>query len=280
MGGRKGSPATMNTEPRYPDAEPGYFRISNSSIEDFLRCGLFFWYRREGRDNRDRGFATIPMAIGTAVSAAAELACVRKKAEKDLPTLRELVDAAVAVYDAEHEISVIEAAPVQIDQGRDDAAGAARAWGELIMPTVGEVLWAEEPLIARFAEVGLELAGTPDLVEPDLIRDTKTGRSWDQRSVDRSRQLTGYGLLYRGQVGARPSRVAIDNVHRSRRGGWTAKTLWSSRCERDEAAYLEIAQRVHDAIKKGVAVPAPEGAWWCSDGWCPFWDRCTSRPGA
>ena len=267
-------------EPRYPGADKNFFRISNSSIEDFLRCGLFFWFRREGHDGTGRGFSTIPMTIGTAVSAAAEVACIRKKSEEPLPRLRDLVDVAVAAYDREHEMSYVDAAPVDVCQGRDDAAGAARAWGELIMPTIGEVLWAEEPLIARFEEAGLELAGTPDCIEPDLVRDTKTGKPWNQRRADRSRQLTGYGLLYRAQVGSRPQRVAVDTVHRNGRGGWTAETLWSSRTERDEAAYLEIAQRVHNAIQKGVAVPAPEGAWWCAEGWCPFWSRCTARPGA
>lgn len=270
----------METEPRYPGADPKFFRVSNSSIEDFLRCGLYFWFRREGRDGGGRGFATIPMTIGTAVSAAAEVACLKKKSEEKPPTLRGLIDVAVAAYDREQEVSIVEAAPVEVDRGRDDAARAARAWGELIMPTIGEVHWAEQPLIAQFADAGLELAGTPDLIEPDLVRDTKTGRPWNQRMADRSRQLTGYGLLYRGHVGTRPRRVAIDNIHRNARGGWTAKTLWSSRCERDEAAYLEVAQRVHNAIQKGVAMPAPEGAWWCADGWCPFWNRCTSRPGA
>jgi len=270
----------METEPRYPGADKNFFRVSNSSIEDFLRCGLFFWFRREGRDGSGRGFATIPMTIGTALSAAAEVACLRKKSEEPLPTLRGLVDIAVAAYDREQEVSIVEAAQVEVDRGRDDAAGAARAWGELIMPTIGEVLWAEQPLIARFEDAGLELAGTPDLIEPDLVRDSKTGRPWNQRMADRTRQLTNYGLLYRAQVGTRPKRVCIDTVHRTTRGGWTAKTLWSSRTERDEAAYLEIAQRVHNAIQKGVAVPAPEGAWWCAEGLCPFWNRCTARPGA
>lgn len=269
----------METEPRYPGVTPGFFRVSNSSIEDFLRCALFYWFRREGRDG-GRGFATIPMTIGTAVSAAAELACVGKKQNAPAPTLRELVDVAVAAYDREQEVAIVEASVVEVANGRDDAAGAARAWGELILPTIGEILWAEEPLIARFAEAKLELAGRPDYIEPELVRDAKTGRPWNQRMADRSRQLTGYGLLYRGQVGTRPRRVAIDNVHRDRRGGWTAQTVWSSRTERDESAYLEVAQRVHDAIQKGVELPAAEGAWWCADGWCPFWRRCTARPGA
>lgn len=269
----------METEPRYPGVKPGFFRISNSSIEDFLRCALFYWFRREGRGAGER-FSTIPMTIGTAVSAAAELACIRKKKEEALPSLREIVDAAVAVFDAEQRLSVVETSEVERAKGRDDAAGASRAWGELVMPTVGEVLWAEEPIIARFPEARLELAGTPDLIEPDLVRDTKTGRPWNQRAADRSRQLTGYGLLYRAEVGVRPRRVAIDNIHRKRRGGWTAQTLWSSRTDRDEGAYLEIAQRVHQAIQKGVALPAPEGAWWCAAAWCPAWKRCTARPGA
>ena len=270
----------METEPRYPGADPNFFRISNSSIEAFLRCGLYYWFLREGLEGGGRGRATIPMTIGTAISAAVQVACLRKKSGDPLPTLRGLVDVAVAAYDRVQEQSIVEAAHVEVDQGRDDAAGAARAWGELIMPTIGEVLWAEQPLIARFEEAGLELAGTPDLGEPDLVRDTKTGRPWNQRMADRSRQLTCYGLLYRAQVGTRPKRVAIDTIHRLRPGQWTAKTLWSSRDERDEAAYLEIAQRIHNAIQKGVAVPAPEGAWWCAEGWCQFWNRCTARPGA
>lgn len=266
-------------EPRYPGAEPGFFRVSNSGMEEFLKCGVYYWFRRQGGDGKR--YASFPMLIGTAISMAAKVSNVAKLEGVVRPQLRDLVDIAVAGFDKALSESFVEkASKLTAAQARDAAAGAARAYGVKIAPQIDEVLIVEEPLIARFPTLGIELAGTPDVFTRNAIRDVKTGQPWNQRRADRSRQLSGYDLLHITHLGKPAERVCIDTVHRDRRGEWTAETLWSVRTERDRSAYLENAQRVHHAIVKGVELPAPEGAWWCAEGWCPFWNKCTARPGA
>jgi len=45
----------------------------------------------------------------------------------------------------------------------------------------------------------------------------------------------------------------------------------------DRAWFFDAVNQVHRAIKAGVALPAPEGAWYCSKKWCGYWEQCKGR---
>lgn len=262
------------TEPRYPTPTDN-FRFSNSTLQLFLRCGLAFLKSQEQRHRS----ATPAMAVGTAVAYAAEVDNAAKIAWAPRVSLSELVDAGVSRFERELEEAEVLGTKFELDRAKDRAADGSRAYGEQLSPRINGVLLAEEVLIAEIAP-GLELAGTVDCITEGVVRDTKTGRRWSQQRVDVSRQLSAYSLLYEARFGRPPARVAIDSLYEER-GRWRAETLWSSRSERELAAFVETAQRAKSAIEAGVFLPAAEGAWWCSDAWCPFWKgRCTARPGA
>lgn len=263
-------------EDRYPGAEG--FRISNSTLETFLRCNHLHWLRKESRRRR----VTVPMAIGTGVAAAAKQDNLSRASGFQPLSTSELVDLAVEAYQEEVELYEVQnAAKFDIEQSRDDAADATRAYVRDIQPTIIRPILVEEAVIADLGD-GLELAGTPDLIESGMVRDLKTGQPWTQTRVDRSRQLTAYDILYEAAYGVNPERVAIDSVSRPRgsRRGWSGATIWSSRTERDRLALIGTIGEVRKAMEAGCDLPAPEGAWWCAEAQCDQWDVCKLRPGA
>jgi len=259
------------TEPRYPSPTDA-FRISHSTLQTYLLCGVRHELQQAERHRR----ATVALVIGTATAGAALYDNVAKMAHQHA-RLTELVEVGVQVYDRELAESEVEASRLELDAGRDDAAAASRAYGEHVSPHVLPVL-AEEKVIAVIDD-GIELAGTLDVAEADSVRDLKTGRAWTQDRADRSRQLTGYSMLFEARFRRLPSRVAIDSLSKDRRG-WKATTLWSRRSERDRLAFIETVRRAKAGMDAGVALPPPEGSWQCSAKWCPWWNGCTARPGA
>lgn len=258
------------TEPRYPGATTN-FRISHSTLQTYLLCGVRWQFEQEERHRH----ATVAMLIGSATAAAAQLDN-ETKIEGGTITLFDLVEYAVQEFENEAGESEVEASITELAAGKDDAAAASRAYGELVSPKVKPVL-AEEKVIALIDD-DVELAGTLDVAEADAVRDLKTGRQWSHERVARSRQLTGYSMLFEARFGRLPSRVAIDSLSKDRRG-WKAATLWSRRTERERLAFIETVRRAREGMARGVALPAPEGAWQCSAKWCPWWNRCTARPG-
>ncbi len=263
----------MNLEHRYPGGDSTEFRISHSTLQTYLMCGLRWFYEQEER----RRHATVAMLVGSATSAAAHFDNSEKLNERRA-SLSELVEAGVDCYEEALEDSEVPESAYEVERGKDDAADASRAFGELLSPGIQPIM-AEEKVIAVIDE-GIELAGTLDVAEKDTVRDLKTGRAWTQARADRSRQLTGYSLLFEARTGDIPARVAIDSLHKDSRGRWKATTLWSQRTERDRLAFIETVRRAKAGMDAGVALPAAEGSWHCSEKWCCFWKTCTARPGA
>lgn len=263
-----------NYESRYPGVDSGAFRISHSTLATYLMCGIRWQFEQEERSRRP---ATVAMLVGSAAAASAHFDNVEKMNSRRA-TISELVDAAVAQYECDLEDSEVAESRLEVDRGKDDAAGASRAYGEQLSERIRPVM-AEERIIARIDD-GIELAGTLDTAEKETVRDLKTGRQWTQDRADRSRQLTGYTMLFEARTGAVPKRVAIDSLHKNARGEWHGKTLWSYRNERDRQAFVETVKRAKAGMEAGIALPAPEGAWHCSARWCGYWKRCTARAGS
>lgn len=45
----------------------------------------------------------------------------------------------------------------------------------------------------------------------------------------------------------------------------------------DREWLFDAINQVHKAIQSGVAMPAPEGSWYCSQKWCGYWDQCKGK---
>lgn len=262
------------TEPRYPGGRPGVFRVSQSSLETYLRCGIRYFLDRETKHRR----STVPLLRGIAVS---EAACVDNTRKIDTgrgATLRALTDAAVASYDEGAGSAELPESRSEIVRGRDSTAECARAYGVQLSPKITGVLLAEEPIHAAIDE-WIELVGTPDVItEGGVVRDTKTGKPWTQHRVDRSRQLSGYDLLHEARFSRPTDRVAIDSFAETR-NGWQLTTYWSSRSEADRVAFVEAARRAKAGIEAGVALPAAEADWSCDRRYCEHWNHCPAVAG-
>lgn len=259
-------------KPVYPPLEPGVTRITQSSLETFLRCGIRYWLEHGSNHRR----ATVPMAVGSAVSAGALADNSHKQGHGEGISLPMLVEATVTGYEQETLESEIDASKLELGQGKDQAADAGRTYGMSVSPLISEVLAAEEPIIAMVSP-GLELVGTPDVITPDGIGDTKTGRERKQPEADKSRQLSIYALLHYSRFGSWPARVWLDSIHpttlpsaRIRR--YVADRLYSHRGMEDHARTVRLLEYVRKGIESGVELPPPEmGAWWCSAKWCPHY---------
>jgi hypothetical protein len=254
--------------PKYPPLTPGIFRLTQSTAERYLSCGVSLELERQQLERR---FATVRMIIGSAVAAGAHADNLAKmRYDVGIP-LGELVEAAVTGYEREVEDSEIPESKLEVMQGKDDAADAARVYGQMVSPLITEVLFAESPIVAAIGD-DFELAGTPDAVTADGVGDLKVGRSWDQEDADRSRQLSMYGLLHQAQTGRMPDRLWIDSVFRTPKG-WSAQRLYTRRRPEEYASFVRIAEAVRGGIEAGVFLPAPEKSWWCSKAYCPFHGR-------
>lgn len=269
-------------EKRYPGEREGVFRISNSTIESYLKCGVRFEFEREQSYRR----ATIAMLIGTAVSSAAQLDNHLKmhgtcSSSGQLGAeLDDMIGVAVSSFETNADDSEVVESKQEQRSGVDTVREAARAYGIHVSPTITDVVATEEPIIAEI-EDGLELAGTPDCIQrapgaAGTVQDTKTGQPWTQERVDASRQLTGYTLLHEAKYGVVPDRVVIHSLSKHPRTfrSWRSTTLWSHRDESDRDAYVELMRRTRRSIEAGIALPAPSNAWWCSAKWCPFAKQC------
>lgn len=250
-------------------------RWSPSALEAYLLCGVAFLNDRELAHKGYRR-ATVATALGTAVSAAAK-ADNDHKITGDGLTLPNLVEVAVAAYETETAEAEIEAAPIEISQGKDSTAGAAICYGREVSEQIQDVVVAEHKFCAQVTG-SIELCGQPDVITTTSVRDTKTGQPWDQDRADRSRQLTGYDLLHEAAYETKPARMAIDSIHETRTG-WKATTLWTTRGPDDRARFLRTVEAVDGAVRAGVFLPPSEKSWKCSAKWCGHWNVCPLRPG-
>ncbi len=250
------------SDPRYPAPEPGMTRLSQSMIERHLRCSL----REELRKANPVRRTTVKMAVGSATAAAAKQDCIQKR------SLSDLVEIAVTAYEEEIGLCELWESRLEIGRGKDDSAAATRCYGTEVSSQITDVVQTEDIIIARIG-ADMELAGRPDVITAMGIGDLKTGQPWTQRRTDASRQLSAYSILYKARFGGYPRRVWIDSLSHIR-NEWHAERLWSYRSADDCRAYWEIMRRVKASIESGIALPAPEGAWWCSKAHCEFWPVC------
>lgn len=257
--------------PKYPPTRRGVTRITQSTLEEYLRCGVKWRFSRESRHE----WATVRMAVGTGVGIGAHEDNERKITTGEPAKLREIVEIAVTGYELEVETVEVPEAPAEVARGKDTTASAAREYGKRVSPLLTDVIEAESPIVAEVAE-GLEIAGTPDYVTREGLGDLKTGQPWSQARADLSRQLTVYGLLHAARHGSYPRRLWIDSIGRvhGKRVAWDAHRLWTGRSVEDYRAVLEVIDAARRGMEAGICLPAPEGAWWCSAKWCPFWRRC------
>lgn len=191
------------------------------------------------------------------------------------------------------EEEVLDTFSTQFDQRKsetewkeDEDPGSQKDMGaRLVAVHHREAAPAIEPETVQEAFVlettaGYDLEGVIDHTEKGgVVVDTKTSRlPYDGNAVERSLQPTLYDFAYeqiRGEK-ARGFRYDVLVKPTARMPARLQKVEGKvSACDREWM--FETITQVHKAIQAGVAMPAPEGSWYCSPKWCGYWNQCKGR---
>jgi len=250
-------------EPKYPPPTPGVFRITNTELNILLKCSLM-WQLREERKSRR---ITVSMAIGSAVAAGAKLDNLTKMAEGTPARMSDLVDSAVEDYKQEVEESEVQESQVDRLEGLARIPAFMRIYGSRVSPHVTEVLAVEEPIVSTVGDI--EVAGTPDVITTHGIGDLKTGKPWNQERAHNSRQLTIYDILHLAKFGRASKMQWIDSIHSAGHSRY-----YTARTPEDHRRIYNVLKNAKKLKESGIALPAPEGSWYCSRKYCPYWDVC------
>jgi hypothetical protein len=129
-------------------------------------------------------------------------------------------------------------------------------------------------------DAGYSLGGTIDIIEKDgSIVDTKTSRvAYDAEAPKRALQPALYDYLFESAHKEPSPEFRYDVLIKPTARNPARLQQVRRTLEKGDREWLfETVARVHQAIQAGVALPAPEGSWYCSRQWCGYWDRCKGR---
>lgn len=246
-----------------------------SAIESYLSCGEAF--RRRFIEN-DR-LITTRMAVGTALSKAAEEDSRAKVEGPRVLTLSETVDLGLTKYD-ELRASTPFADPQNFVLGEQQTRDSCRTFARDVSPNILEVLFYEHrwgmeiEVPARDGTIEVvHFEGTPDVVTAPGIGDYKTGRRWGADEAVRNRQLQFYSLLHLANLGRWPESLWIDNIFRHGKVFGHQRLYVPTGLEHTNACVQMLA-----AVKRGIDsqtfLPAAGFGWRCSPKYCSFYETC------
>lgn len=228
----------------------------------------------------------VAMARGRALDDASTANHVQKIASKvDLP-LGEIVDRAIASFDAVVAADGLMEEPgrnpdVVAGEGRDASVRLAKVYASDLAPGIQpEAVQVDMTLEMPSLDFGIR--GILDLVDQTGVTDIKsTGArgllstpAKAQKIAHESRQLTTYAMLDAVRRGATqvetPVRFGVAVDLKAPRGFFVG----SSRAEGDFAAVLRQYGQIGKAIQAGSFPPLGLGTWACSPKWCGYWRIC------
>lgn len=105
-----------------------------------------------------------------------------------------------------------------------------------------------------------------------------TFHAYDERSAKRALQPALYDFLYESVRGRPSSGFRYDVLIKPTPRIPPRTQQVHAKIDQDDRNWMfgTIGQ-VHKAIQAGVAMPAPEGSWYCSREWCVYCDRCKGK---
>lgn len=249
--------------------------LSASSLDMFCRCPES--WRRRYLDNQ-RLPPVIPMAKGKAFHAGASLNMEQKIVSRsDLP-VADIVAGSVASFEA--EIADVEnTTDKEVGSAKDSlvSLATAHAYMQALHYQPDKV---EEPFRITLDACTHDLLGFIDMIgvvdgETAIVDWKTTGKkpSWD--TVHDSVQLTAYAAANMDLATDGELAVRLDVlVDRQKAKGVNRYVFESSRDAGDITALAHRVDMVAKAITAGIFPPAVPGSWWCSPGWCGYWDTC------
>jgi hypothetical protein len=282
------APASSSPSPSQPESQDdppvgSRVRYSKSGIAMYMRCGEQYRRRYLLGERRPPGVAA---KVGHGVHRGVEMDLRAKLATATLLSLDEHAaitrDAVVKSW-AEEAPDLAALDPEERARGTaalqgdaiDKAIRLGAAHHSVLAPTIYPVA-LEEHYVAELAGMGLDfdLHGIVDIEEAHGLRDTKTsGKSPVANAADESIELTHYAVLKRAVDGRTPDRVSLDTLV-ALKSGPKVVTSESRRRDTDIRSYLSRVQVIHEAIQRGVFVPADPQHWACSAKFCGYFEDC------
>lgn len=241
-----------------------------SAIQMFLKCQKQYYFRYI------LGIKTPPTAaltVGSAVDAAITRNLIQKKRTGTDVSLEEVKD----VYSTDFDIRAKDTEWGEDDQGQQKDVGlqCLAAHHREIAPTINPETVQENFVIET--DAGYNLGGTIDLTDKRPtgeidIADSKTSKSkYDDDPISKAIQPAMYDFAYQAVKGSPASGFRFDVMIKP------TKTL-PARTQRisgkvtpqDREWLFQTINEMHKSLQAGIALPAPEGAWWCSLRWCGY----------
>lgn len=252
--------------------------LHQSEVKMYLKCGLQWEFRYE------RGIIVPPSAALT-VGRAADTAINHNLSQKidsgvDVSE-SEVVDACATAFEkeaAETEWKSDE------DPGeeKDAAIECVKAYHSQIAPKVQPETVQEKFVLQT--DAGYNLGGTMDIVDKNgKVRDSKTSKEkYKPSAVFRAIQPAMYDFAYEALRGKPSSGFAFDvmvkpRVLKTKYVPAETQIIESKVTEDDRAWLFKTIERVHRGIRAGVAIPADENSWVCSEKWCGYWSMCKGK---
>jgi hypothetical protein len=248
-------------------------KYHQSQIQAFLKCGKLYDYRyNQGIKSPPRAALTVGSSVDIATSANLTEK-IKTKADK---SLEEVLD----IYSTAFDSRAQETTWGEDDPGQQKDLGAklVSLHHTAVAPTLQPETVQEEFHLST--DAGYDLGGTFDVTDVNgLVRDTKTAKSaYDPDAISRALQPAMYDFAYeslRGRPAAGFQYDVLVKPTKTRPPVYQAVRAVVSPADR--AWLFGTITNVHKAIQAGVALPAPEGAWWCSQDWCGYWSMCKGK---
>jgi PD-(D/E)XK nuclease superfamily len=263
---------------------------TNSALMKLERCGEAFRRRYiEGE--------VIPpsprMLRGTVVHRIAADALRRKLFTKTLPALEEVRDYAADEFEAQWAggVSFYDEQPeggaiVEKARSKDFSIDLSTFYVGSIAPRIDPIA-VERRIRVRPRDSDIVISGGVDLIareapaKPDglateVIRDTKTTeRTPRANAAEVSQQLTMYAMIRHAEIGSLPSRLTLDHLVQTPAARTVRHVpLVTTRTHDDVAALVRRLNTAVHAVERGVFMPAPPDAWYCSPKWCEYYASC------
>jgi micrococcal nuclease len=153
---------------------------------------------------------------------------------------------------------------------KDMGARLVKIHHELAAPKIQPATVQEEFVIET--DAGYDLGGTFDHTEKDdTIADTKTSKTSYTEENLHGFQPVLYDFAFQALRGRPAAGFRFDVlVKGGKKVGPKYEPIQGKPSQEDREHLFYTIGQVHQAIQSGVALPAPEGAWWCSRKWCGY----------
>lgn len=244
-----------------------------SEINMFLKCGKQWEFRYE------RGIVTPPTAaltLGSAVDVSVTKNLAQKVSSKKDLSIEEVLETYSSDFDKRAPSTVWDGEDV--GKQKDMGTQMIRLYHERVAPNVRPATVQEKFVIELDAPYNI--GGTIDLTEEDrIVADTKTSKNkYADDAVSRALQPAIYDFAYEALRGVKAKAFRYDVLIKPTAKKPAELQQVSARVtEADRIHLFDTINNVHTAIEAGVAMPAPEGAWWCSKDWCGYWSMCKGK---